>query len=253
MRRARPADGPAVRDIVFGALRSYGIEPDPDGLDRDVVDFGRATGADGGVLEYVAEVAGVVVGSVVLSPHASPRTGVMPGPRGSPHAGAGKAHLSKLFVAAEARGRGVGRALLAHAVAEARAHGIRRLDLETRSVFREAIGLYEATGWTRGPDLPPGHGPDRTYYLSLEIDTEQRTRVEVDLSPRELERLRLLAQELATSPRDALRQLAGHGRQGWPWLLWLDIRHQLRTLLMQRLRPRGKRVGFKLPHVSDDT
>ncbi len=80
----------------------------------------------------------------------------------------GEAHLSKLFVAAEARGRGIGRALLAHAVAEARAFGMRRLDLETRSVFREAVGLYEATGWTRGPDLPPGHGPDRTYYLSLE-------------------------------------------------------------------------------------
>ncbi len=165
IRRARPADGPVVRDIVFRTLRSYGIEPDPDGLDRDVADFGRADGA-GGLLEYVAEVAGVVVGSVVLSPRASSHTEVAPSPRRSYDEG--EAHLSKLFVAAEARGRGVGCALLAHAVAEARAHGMRRLDLETRSVFREAVGLYEATGWTRGPDLPPGHGPDRTYYLSLE-------------------------------------------------------------------------------------
>ena len=233
-----------MRDIVFGALRSYGIEPDPDGLDRDVVDFGRATASSNGVLEYVAEVAGVVVGSVVLSPRASSHAGVAPGPHG-PH-DEGEAHLSKLFVSAEARGRGVGRTLLAHAVAEARAHGMRRLDLETRSVFREA------TGWTRGPDLPPGHGPDRTYDLSLEMEMEQRTRIEVTLSPQEMERLRLLAQELATSPGDALRQLAGHGRQGWPWLLWLDVRHQLRTVLMQRLRPRGRRVGFTLPRVSDD-
>ncbi len=81
---------------------------------------------------------------------------------------------------------------------------------------------------------------------------EKLTRIEVTLSPQEMERLRLLAQELATSPGDALRQLAGHGRQGWPWLLWLDICHQLRTMLMQRLRPRGKRVGFTLPRVSDD-
>ena len=28
--------------------------------------------------------------------------------------------------------------------------------------------LYESTGWVRGPDLPPGYGPDRTY--SLDID-----------------------------------------------------------------------------------
>jgi len=56
-----------VRDIAFRTPRSYGIEPDPDGLDRDVADFGQADG----VLEYVAEIAGVVVGSVVPSLHAS--------------------------------------------------------------------------------------------------------------------------------------------------------------------------------------
>lgn len=36
IRRAEPEDGPAVRDFVFATLRSYGIEPDPEGLDADV-------------------------------------------------------------------------------------------------------------------------------------------------------------------------------------------------------------------------
>ena len=76
---------------------------------------------------------------------------------------------------------------------------------------------------------------------------DRTTRIEVVLSPDEAERLRLLAQELGTTPSDALTQLAAHGRQGWPWLLWLDLRHQLRTLLMQTVRRKGKRVGFKLP------
>jgi hypothetical protein len=80
---------------------------------------------------------------------------------------------------------------------------------------------------------------------------DRKMRVEVTLSAKEAERLRLLADELATTPSEALRQLAAHGRQGWPWLLWLDLRHQLRTLLMQRLRPRSKRIGFKLPRHSD--
>jgi hypothetical protein len=80
---------------------------------------------------------------------------------------------------------------------------------------------------------------------------DRKMRVEVTLSAKEAERLRLLADELATTPSEALRQLAAHGRQGWPWLLWLDLRHQLRTLLMQRLRPRSKRIGFKLPRRSD--
>lgn len=42
IRRATPADGPAVQRFVFDPLRSYGIEPDPEGLDADVVAFGTA-------------------------------------------------------------------------------------------------------------------------------------------------------------------------------------------------------------------
>jgi ribosomal protein S18 acetylase RimI-like enzyme len=149
IRFATPEDGPAVRAFVFATLRSYGIEPDPEGLDADVVAFG--TGAAAGIVELVAEVDGVAVGSVQLSPTAEP----------------GRGHLSKFFVDRAYRGQGLGRRLLARAVAEARARGYASIDLETRSAFLEAVHLYEATGWQRGPDLPPEHGPDRTYVLAL--------------------------------------------------------------------------------------
>jgi putative acetyltransferase len=151
IRRATPADGPAVQQFVFATLRSYGIEPDPDGLDADVVAFGTA--GDGPVLEWVADLVGTPVGSVVLTAD-----------------GKGEAKLSKLFVNASYRGRGIGRRLLLHAMAEGRARGFQRLYLETRTAYREAVRLYEATGWQRGPDLPPDYGPDRTYYLDLQQD-----------------------------------------------------------------------------------
>lgn len=151
IRRATPADGPAVQQFVFATLRSYGIVPDPDGLDADVVAFGTA--GDGPALEWVADLAGVPVGSVVLTPD-----------------GTGEAKLTKLFVDASYRGRGIGRSLLLHAVAEGRARGLLRLHLETRAAYREAVLLYEATGWVRGPDLPPGYGPDRTYSFDLRQD-----------------------------------------------------------------------------------
>jgi GNAT superfamily N-acetyltransferase len=148
VRRAVPADSPAVQRFVFATLRSYGIEPDPEGLDADIVAFGSA--GDGPALEWVADQGGTAVGSIVITPM-NPR----------------EAKLSKFFVDASRRGYGIGRRLLAHAVAEAQARRHQRLHLETRTKFLEAVHLYEATGWVRGPDLPPEYGPDRTYTLEL--------------------------------------------------------------------------------------
>jgi GNAT superfamily N-acetyltransferase len=154
IRRATPADSPAVQRFVFDTLRSYGIEPDPEGLDADVVAFGTAI--DELTLEWVAVLAGVLVGSIVITAM-----------------NAREAKLSKFFVDASRRGLGIGRKLLAHAVAEAQARGYQRLHLETRTIYREAVHLYEATGWERGPDPPPGYGPDRTYTLDLPRRADQ--------------------------------------------------------------------------------
>ena len=148
IRRATPADSPSVQRFVFETLRSYGIEPDPTGLDADVVAFGTA--GDGPTLEWVADMAGTPVGSIVITPVSTTEV-----------------RLSKFFVDASRRGYGVGRKLLAHAVTEAQTRGYQRLHLETRAIYQEAVHLYEATGWVRGPDLPPAYGPERTYTLEL--------------------------------------------------------------------------------------
>ena len=76
--------------------------------------------------------------------------------------------ISKIFVAKEARGLGIGRALLERISAEARAQGMQRLGLTTRSVFRAAIRLYETFGFVRGADPPQrGIGSDLSYQLVL--------------------------------------------------------------------------------------
>jgi GNAT superfamily N-acetyltransferase len=57
------------------------------------------------------------------------------------------AELKRMYVSPTARGRGLGRRLVAALEAEARALGIRRLVLETGVRQAAAIALYRATGF----------------------------------------------------------------------------------------------------------
>jgi GNAT superfamily N-acetyltransferase len=153
IRRATPRDCERAITIVFDALHSYGIEPEPHGLDASVLRFGTA---EGGAYEVVADIDGQVAGVAVL--------GLRDKGKGE---GETEGWVSKVFVDASLRRRGAGKALMADVVREARARGWKRLGLQTRAIFREAIALYEATGWKRGPS--PASGPcDRTYTLCLD-------------------------------------------------------------------------------------
>lgn len=86
----------------------------------------------------VAEVDGVVAGaSLVLR-----------------RAGSAAARLYSLVVDPALRGHGLGRALVADALAVAAAGGAGRLDLEVRADNAAAIALYAALGFTRVRRLP---------------------------------------------------------------------------------------------------
>jgi GNAT superfamily N-acetyltransferase len=63
---------------------------------------------------------------------------------------AGVAELRRMYVAPEARGRGVGRRILEALEREADALGYGTIRLETGFRQREAIGLYESAGFHRG-------------------------------------------------------------------------------------------------------
>src|SRR4051812_19805321 len=137
--------------MVFDVLAEYGVPADPDGSDADVMSFG--TSALPGVVHLVAECDGEPVGSAILTP-----------------SGTNRIKLSKLFLRRDHRGHGIGRLLLEAALTEACAAGRREIYLTTRGVYRDAVRLYEANGWRRGPDQPPP-GPDRLYFHSLNATT----------------------------------------------------------------------------------
>jgi putative acetyltransferase len=69
------------------------------------------------------------------------------------------------------RGRGAGRAVMAHIIAEARARGYHRLSLETGSheAFQPAQSLYRSFGFTScGPFADYADDPNKVF-MSLEL------------------------------------------------------------------------------------
>ena len=80
------------------------------------------------------------------------------------------AEIKSMHVLAEARGRGLSKAMLDHLVSAATADGFSRLSLETgvQPTFIAARGLYQRAGFT---DCPPfeGYGPDPNSIFMTKV------------------------------------------------------------------------------------
>jgi putative acetyltransferase len=68
--------------------------------------------------------------------------------------------LSKMAVSPAMRGLGIGRRLLTHVIAEAKALGVRTLFLGSSSILKNAVHLYEAVGFRH---VAPETLPDMHY------------------------------------------------------------------------------------------
>jgi GNAT superfamily N-acetyltransferase len=66
-----------------------------------------------------------------------------------------RGEVKRMYVVPEARGRGLGRRLLEELESEARRLGYASVVLETGDRQKEAVGLYESTGYERIPCYPP--------------------------------------------------------------------------------------------------
>jgi len=81
----------------------------------------------------------------------------------------GSLELSKMAVAEQERGQGIGRQLMEHAIAYARAHRIPRLYLETNHSLANAIHLYESVGFRYIPPerIQPSPFARANVYMEL--------------------------------------------------------------------------------------
>ncbi len=81
--------------------------------------------------------------------------------------------LAKMAVAEEYRGRGIGRKILEHTIAQARSLGAKSLFLGSNTNLKDAIHLYESAGFRH---LPPERVPPSPYtranvFMELHFET----------------------------------------------------------------------------------
>ncbi len=73
--------------------------------------------------------------------------------------------LEDLFVAEEARGAGLGRAMVDAVIERARERGCRRIELDTGEDNAAALALYEAAGFRSGEGEPGRRGIFLRYHF----------------------------------------------------------------------------------------
>lgn len=137
IRPFRAADREAVRDLFIRVNRSiappslkekfeiYIARSLAEEIDRIAEYYGERNGGF-----WVAESAGAVVGMFGLEPD-----------------GPGAMELRRMYVAPEARRRGIARQMLAFAEDECRGRGVQSLTLSTSELQGEALALYRAAGY----------------------------------------------------------------------------------------------------------
>jgi len=140
-----------VRNLVFTVLDEYRLRPDPGCTDADLADIEQSYFSRGGVFCVLEDADGSIAGSYGLYPTT-----------------ADACELRKMYLRRDLRGRGLGRRLLDDALARARQLGFHIVTLETASVLKEAIRLYESYGFVL---YTPGHLSarcDQAYKLVLD-------------------------------------------------------------------------------------
>ncbi len=75
-----------------------------------------------------------------------------------------------MYLLPAARGRGLGKWLLARSLRTARSKGAKRVTLETASALTEAIALYRAFGFRRLPGEHLAARCDQAWVLDLDAE-----------------------------------------------------------------------------------
>ena len=153
LRRATNRDAADVWLLISAILSSFGIVADQARTDRDLVDLEDHYWNRGGAF-FVLLDGRTVIGTVALRRES-----------------AEVCELCRMYLAADYRGRGLGRRLFEHAMAGVRGRGFREVCLKTASVLTTAISLYERAGFRPVPGANVDGNCDRVMRLQLPVQS----------------------------------------------------------------------------------
>jgi GNAT superfamily N-acetyltransferase len=150
IRPATNGDTENVRMLVFGVLAEFGLAGDPETTDADLGDIEGYYLNRGGMFEVIETDRFAIVGSVGIYPMDDRRC-----------------ELRKMYLAREVRGKGLGKLLLERAISFARSAGFTSIVLETASVLKDAISLYERYGFRPVASDHLAARADQAYVLEI--------------------------------------------------------------------------------------
>jgi putative acetyltransferase len=148
-----PTDRDAIAEVIGTVLQEYGLSWDPMAADRDAVEvetYYLQSGGDFWVILNGDERVGSI-GYYPLLHHP------------------GSVELRKMYLLSEARRKGLGRFLLQTIEQDIKDRGFHTIWLETASVLKEAVLLYEKNGYSLVPsELATTIRCDRVYLKQLQ-------------------------------------------------------------------------------------
>lgn len=149
LREATASDQAEIKQLIFGVLREYGLDPDSNTTDIDLDDIETYYFKRGGYFGVVVE-SGSLVATVGLY-----------------KVDASTCELRKMYCAPNQRGKGLGKKLLVFSLSKAKELGFKRITLETASPLKEAIGLYKRFGFKQYQTTHLAARCDQAFELVL--------------------------------------------------------------------------------------
>ncbi len=137
IRSWQPQDRQEAGQVIHTVLTEYGLGWEPKGADRDVLEVEVAYLQVGGEF-WVIESQGTLVGTAAYYPV---------------ERGEGAVEIRKMYLLPRVRGQGLGRWLLQQLEQNIAENGFREVWIETASILKEAVCLYENSGYVPATGL----------------------------------------------------------------------------------------------------